>query len=854
MGNAADVGANTVFDFGGGNTLTVENVLIADFHENDFIFNKAPTITSNGGGDDAAVSVAENSFVVTTVKATDPDKDKLTYSIVGGADAAFFEIDTFTGALRFKQGPDFEQPQDAGGDNTYEVIVGASDGGYEDTQKIVVTVTNLTKENITGTENNDFLLATTDQEAFNGLGGIDTVSYEFATEGVTVTLGKVSNVPGFAKGDSFKSIENLNGSAFNDVLTGDKFDNWLYGGDGDDFLQGGLGNDTLSGSTGNDTASFADLKSGITLTLFWSDGVAEYMNGKIAEQDILQSIENVIGTAKDDFITGDDFDNIIEGGLGNDYLDGDGGNNTVSFASSKAAVTVDLLIQDGVTAQNTKGAGIDTLVNFSNIIGGFGADTLIGDHGDNKLFGGAGNDLLIGNWGNDELYGGDGNDILIGGKGADQLFGGAGIDTADYSSAPGTVFVDLVLGGSKGDAAGDTYDSVENIIGSEFGDRLYGDAAANKIEGRGGNDRIIGSAGNDVLDGGAGTDTVDYSYLVTGITVTLGTFNTKTGASAATKTSGVAGDIDTISNFENILGGGGDDKLTGNAGANHLFGGGGNDILDGGAGDDELYGDDGDDILDGGLGDDLLDGGLGNDTVSYATATKAVLVNLNNKNVPTDTQGAGIDTWISIENIVGSKFNDNLTGNEEDNVIEGGLGNDIMDGQVGNDTVSYASSTAAVFVDLRIQDGTAQNTKGAGIDTLYGFENIFGGRGNDTLIGDDGDNILNGGAGNDTLTGGDGADTLIGGDGNDLLTGGDGNDTFVFNEAGFGKDTITDFVAGEGTDDVIEFSASIFADYAAVQAAMTQSGAHVVIASGANSVTIQNVTIAQLHQDDFTFV
>src|SRR5690606_33584755 len=112
-----------------------------------------------------------------------------TYSIAGGADAAFFDIDATKGTLTFKAGPDFEDPQDAGNDNTYEVIVRASDGGYEDTQTITVTVTNLTKETITGTENDDNFFATTEQEAFKGLGGTDTVSYENSGIGVDVNLG-----------------------------------------------------------------------------------------------------------------------------------------------------------------------------------------------------------------------------------------------------------------------------------------------------------------------------------------------------------------------------------------------------------------------------------------------------------------------------------------------------------------------------------------------------------------------------------------------------------------------------------------------------------------------------------------
>ncbi len=107
--------------------------------------NDLPMITSNGGGITAAVSIAENSTAVTTVVATDIDAGQtLSYSIVGGADAARFTIDASTGALAFASPPDFEAPTDANGDNVYVVQVQVSDGaGGTDLQTISVTVTNV---------------------------------------------------------------------------------------------------------------------------------------------------------------------------------------------------------------------------------------------------------------------------------------------------------------------------------------------------------------------------------------------------------------------------------------------------------------------------------------------------------------------------------------------------------------------------------------------------------------------------------------------------------------------------------------------------------------------------------------
>ena len=132
---------------------TVRNVEFLRFADGTVavadLFNSEPSITSGGGGDTAAVSLAENATAVTTVTASDPDAEQeLTYSILpaaqgGGADAEKFTIDAGTGVLTFIAAPDFEQPADAGADNVYNVTVQVSDGqGGTDTQAIVVTVAN----------------------------------------------------------------------------------------------------------------------------------------------------------------------------------------------------------------------------------------------------------------------------------------------------------------------------------------------------------------------------------------------------------------------------------------------------------------------------------------------------------------------------------------------------------------------------------------------------------------------------------------------------------------------------------------------------------------------------------------
>ncbi|CAB5142623.1 hypothetical protein D3OALGA1CA_3945 [Olavius algarvensis associated proteobacterium Delta 3] len=103
--------------------------------------NDPPAITSDGGGDTAAISIDENTSAVTTVTATDADGDTPKFSITGGTDAGLFGIDTNTGVLTFNAAPDFENPGDSNTDNTYVVQVTADDeNSGTDVQTLSITV------------------------------------------------------------------------------------------------------------------------------------------------------------------------------------------------------------------------------------------------------------------------------------------------------------------------------------------------------------------------------------------------------------------------------------------------------------------------------------------------------------------------------------------------------------------------------------------------------------------------------------------------------------------------------------------------------------------------------------------
>ncbi|HNP28746.1 MAG TPA: cadherin repeat domain-containing protein, partial [Nitrospirales bacterium] len=141
-----DAGANNVYDVvvqvsDGNGGVDMQAIAVTVTNGND-----APVITSDGGGATAAVTVPENQPAVTTVTATDVDvpADTLTFTIIGGADAARFSLDPTSGALTFLVPPDFEAPADADGNNVYDVTVQVSDGnGGVDTQLIRITVTDV---------------------------------------------------------------------------------------------------------------------------------------------------------------------------------------------------------------------------------------------------------------------------------------------------------------------------------------------------------------------------------------------------------------------------------------------------------------------------------------------------------------------------------------------------------------------------------------------------------------------------------------------------------------------------------------------------------------------------------------
>ncbi|WP_421877886.1 cadherin domain-containing protein [Pacificispira sp.] len=359
------------------------------------------------------------------------------------------------------------------------------------------------------------------------------------------------------------SDEAMFGGSNSDTLTGGAGDDYLAGGSGDDYLMGGAGDDTIYGGDGIDTVSFADATAGVQASLAGNSGGG----------DAFYQVEILEGSAFNDTLAGSNGDDVLIGGAGDDELSGGAGADTLvggegldlaDYSSDSAGITVSLL--DGT---KTGAAAGDVYSGIEGVIGGSGADLLIGDDAANQLFGESGNDTILGGDGADTLFGMDGDDTIVGGRGADSLYGGdgadlifagdgdsvnggAGVDTLDLGYLSGDVSVDFDNGVVSGAEIGTiTFQNIETVAysvaqdgtitataaadflvqtngnlvdysgsdaaitldmgqGSASGGHAEGDVFQDVTHVRGSNfdDRFAGSDRDDTIHGGAGTDTL----------------------------------------------------------------------------------------------------------------------------------------------------------------------------------------------------------------------------------------------------------------------------------------------------------------------------------------------------------
>jgi Ca2+-binding RTX toxin-like protein len=283
------------------------------------------------------------------------------------------------------------------------------------------------------------------------------------------------------------TIEGLGG---NDVIIAGDGEDWLYGGTGDDRMEGGAGYDRYFVDSPGDMVieaiggGFDDVLTSTDYTLAPGSEVellrsvsgtapivlagnefqnhlignagANRLDGGTAE-DILEGLDGddelhggdgtdgLWGGMGDDRLFGDQSNDGLEGGNGADWLDGGDGEDSANYSEASGPVIVDLHLSE----QDTRGAGIDTLINIEEVGGSEFADRLTGNDLANVLSGWGGDDFVDAGEGADRLYGHDGDDILLPGLGVDQVTGGAGSDT--FRGLAAELSGDSIFDFSRGD-------------------------------------------------------------------------------------------------------------------------------------------------------------------------------------------------------------------------------------------------------------------------------------------------------------------------------------------------------------------------------------------------------------------
>lgn len=606
--------------------------------------------------------------------------------------------------------------------------------------------------------------------------------------------------------DTFGSNDTLHGGAGADTLDGGGGDDSLYsdgesdtalaqdslnGGDGNDSFWVGMG-DSVEGGNGTDTLNISlAADSGpqnLDLSAVQSGQQFNVGSGVVSN---VENIGTVSGSSSDDSIElgatwvrstaygGDGNDTLVllgssakiygeygndslAGGAFNDTINGGWGTDTADYSRASGTVNVSLLVS---AAQNTVGAGFDTLVSIENLWGSEFADNLTGSQSANVLVGGAGSDALYGLADNDTLEGGAGADTLVGGLGNDTFILSDPDDVIEEGLNEGTD--EVRFGGASGTVILSA--NIENAVllgsasisaqGNELANRITGNAGAGTLFGMEGNDTLVAGIGDDELRGGAGNDTyvvsdlndriveaadegVDEIQSAVNWTLTAGTENL-----LLTGTAALSGTGNALNNL-----------IRGNGAANLLRGGDGADTLDGGAGADDLRGNSGDDTywVDQ-LGDKVFEtAGAGTDTVQSTVSW---------------TLGNDLEQLVLIGsaaiNGTGNALDNTITGNDAANVLDGAGGNDTLQGGRGNDTYIVGSPGDSVVESAAAGWDTVLSSVswvlGADLEKLEltGTAAINGtGNGlNNQLVGNSNNNLLDGAGGADTMTGGSGNDT-----------------------------------------------------------------------------------------------
>jgi Ca2+-binding RTX toxin-like protein len=389
----------------------------------------------------------------------------------------------------------------------------------------------------------------------------------------------------------------------------------LRGGEGNDTLVGGARGDIFQGGNGYDRADYSHRSNNLNISL---DDLTN--DGALNEKDNVKSDIELIMTGRgSDLIRGNDFDNFIYPGAGNDTVYGMGGHDLIGLDSTSAVERKTVYGGEGNDSISMSGQG------QASVFGENGNDTINGGSGADVLDGGAGFDQISGNSGNDTIRGGTENDTLSGNAGEDQISGDDGNDTIYGNVNPLSLVGKFgsIKSGKFGEIILDpifklppllAFVSDKDVLsGGEGSDAIYGGDGADRISGGGWRDSLYGGDGNDVVEGGTGDDIIEGND---GDDVLWGNRAPSPFDNIRIDIGGIFGNPPPVlSDVDVIFGGNGNDQLHGNGDGDTLSGGddndkmwgdGGNDVFRGNGGNDSLYGGDGDDNLGGDEGDDIL--------------------------------------------------------------------------------------------------------------------------------------------------------------------------------------------------------------------------------------------------------
>jgi Ca2+-binding RTX toxin-like protein len=710
----------------------------------------------------------------------------------------------------------------------------------------------LGNDTIQGGAGDDFIYGNAGVNQLDGGGGIDTLSifWSALTTNVTFSSASLLGFFGFtfnqAAANDFGSTainfervsistgsgnDSITAGAYGDSISGNGGNDTLVGGIGADFFQGGDGDDSLTGSAGNDSiqggigADFIDGGADADQlggndgndtifggagndTIFGNDGDND-LSGDADADSILggNNIDTLSGGTGNDTLRGASGNDVLNGGEDDDSIDGGVGSDQISYSQSSG---VNLTLAAGGSGTFTvAGWGTDTYFSIEGIDGSAtGADTLVGNSGDNLLRGFNGKDSLDGGLGIDTLDGGEGNDTLVSGDGntlEGGFIGGNGNDIAAITRYSATASLNISLT-SVTDVGGTwaltsieglgvtTGTGNDTVTGGGLGDTILDYGGSNTFSTGAGQDTILFlgvPGGVQVVDGGSDTDYLDFT---TDLTASQ-TFNGSNPALIQTLTNGTS-----IVNFEvyALRFGTGNDTITGGAFDDFISGGGGADSLTGGAGADSLEGGAGNDVFviasQADDANDSLIGGADLDTLRWTGTGNADLGTMTVSSVERIEFAGGASTLFLRSSQFGTGFSNSLAvvGDTNFNAVYVSMaaaGSFSLAGW----TLSNWASSDVLYVYGSF--GGDSITGSAGRDILSGergADTIFGGGGDDYIVSNtlnavdaQGDS-LSGDAGNDTIFGGQASDTLLGGADNDTLAGGSGSDTL---DGGTGSDT-----------------------------------------------------------------